>query len=143
MTKYRPCQMQNILILVARVLLVWLFVIFGWPKLSNFAGTVAYMGHVGAPVPMLAAIIAVAMEFFGGIAILLGVLTRPLALLYFVYTLSTALIGHHYWTMTGPARMMAEIGFYKNISIMGGFLLLYVTGAGAYSLDGLRAHQSA
>jgi putative oxidoreductase len=28
-------------------------------------------------------------------------------------------------------------GFYKNLSIMGGFLLLCVTGAGKYSIDGL------
>jgi putative oxidoreductase len=30
---------------------------------------------------------------------------------------------------------MAEINFYKNISIAGGFLLLFVTGAGKYSVD--------
>ena len=27
--------------------------------------------------------------------------------------------------------------FYKNLSIMGGFLLLYITGAGKYSIDAL------
>lgn len=143
MTKHRPEQTQNGIILLARVLLALLFILFGWPKLSHFTGTIAYMGYVGAPVPTLAAIIAVAMECFGGIALALGLFTRPLALLFFVYTLGTALIGHHYWTMSGPARLMAEIGFYKNFSIMGGFLLLFVTGAGAYSLDGLRQRQSA
>jgi putative oxidoreductase len=30
-------------------------------------------------------------------------------------------------------------GFYKDLSIMGGFLLLYITGAGAYSIDSLRS----
>lgn len=143
MTKHKVSPTQNLTILVARLLLVWLFVLFGWPKLHDFTGTVAYMGYVGAPLPLLAAIIAVAMEFFVGIALLLGIFTRPLALLFFVYTFGTALIGHHYWSLTGSARMMAEIGFYKNLSIMGGFLLLYVTGAGAYSLDGLRTRQRA
>jgi putative oxidoreductase len=37
--------------------------------------------------------------------------------------------------MTGPAQMEATINFYKNFSIIGGFLLLYVTGAGKYSVD--------
>lgn len=126
-------------ILLGRVLLIWLFVTYGWPKLLNFGGTAAYMGHVGAPFPVLAAIIAVIMEFFVGIAVLIGIFTRPLALLLFLYTFGTALIGHHYWTMTGTEQYENEINFYKNLSIMGGFLLLYVTGAGKYSIAGLFA----
>lgn len=137
MPKTKPVRSADGTILLARILLVWLFVMFGWSKLTGFSGTEAYMAHVGAPFPVLAAIIAVAMEFFAGLAVLFGVFTRPLALLFFVYTLGTALIGHHYWTMTGQAQYMNEINFYKNISIMGGFLLLYVTGAGKYSLDSL------
>jgi putative oxidoreductase len=57
--------------------------------------------------------------------------------LMFFYTLGTALIGHRYWTMTGADRVDSMDSFYKNLSIMGGFLLLYVTGAGKYSIDGL------
>jgi putative oxidoreductase len=37
--------------------------------------------------------------------------------------------------MTGVEQVEAMINFYKNVSIIGGFLLLYVTGAGKYSLD--------
>ena len=33
------------------------------------------------------------------------------------------------------AQFEAMINFYKNVSIMGGLLLLYVTGAGKYSID--------
>jgi putative oxidoreductase len=47
----------------------------------------------------------------------------------------TAVIGHHYWTLTDPERSMNVTQFYKNMSIIGGFLLLSVTGAGKYSLD--------
>jgi putative oxidoreductase len=65
----------------------------------------------------------------------LGVLTRPLALLLALYTLGTALIAHHFWTMEGGDRYANAINFYKNISIIGGLLLLYVTGAGKYSVD--------
>ena len=128
-------QRKDELILVARVLLMILFVIFGWSKLTGFSGTVAFMATEGAPVPTLSAIIAVVMEFFVGIAILIGFYTRPLALLFALYTLVTALIGHHFWTMIGDERMANMINFYKNISIMGGLLLLCVTGAGRYSVD--------
>lgn len=125
------------LILIARILLVLLFIIFGWEKLTAFSTTVSYMTQTGAPAPQLAAVIAIVMELFVGIALLLGLLTRPLAILLLIYTFATALIGHHYWTMTGTAQFEAEINFYKNMSIMGGLLLLFVTGAGAYSVDRL------
>ena len=60
---------------------------------------------------------------------------RPLAVLMAFYTLATGFIGHHYWTMTGLDQYANEINFYKNVSIMGGFLALYIAGAGKYSLD--------
>ncbi len=132
-------KMRDATILIARILLVPLFIIFGWSKITNFGGTVAYMAQTGLPVPALAAIFAIFVEFFVAIVILLGIYTRPLALLMVVYTLATALVGHHYWMMTGPARFESEINFFKNISIMGGFLLLYVTGPGRYALQAGRA----
>lgn len=128
-------QQKDPLLLAARVLLMVLFVLFGWQKLTGFSGTVAYMTSTGAPVPMLSAIIAVVMEFAVGIAIVLGFFTRPLALLLALYTFGTALIGHHYWTMTGMEQYANMINFYKNISIIGGLLLLSVTGPGRFSLD--------
>jgi putative oxidoreductase len=122
-------------LLLARILLSVLFLIFGWGKLTNFGGTMAYFEHDGVPIPALATLIAIVMELFVGILIVLGVFTRPLALLLALYTLATALIGHPYWTITGPAQLEAEINFYKNISIIGGLILLYVTGAGRYAVD--------
>jgi putative oxidoreductase len=86
-------------------------------------------------VPELSAVIAVVMEFVVGIALLVGFYTRPLALLLAVYTLGAAFIGHHYWNMTGAVQYDNMIHFYKNISIIGGLLLLCVTGAGKYSID--------
>jgi len=128
-------QRKDELILLARILLMLLFVIFGWEKLTGFSGTVAYMASTGIPSPTLAAIIAVVMEFFVGIALVIGLYTRPLALLLALYTLATALIGHQYWAMTDGARMENMINFYKNMSIIGGLLLLCVTGPGKYSVD--------
>jgi putative oxidoreductase len=122
-------------ILIARVLLMILFVLFGWSKLTGFTGTVAIMVAEGAPLPTVAAIVAVVMEFFVGIAIVLGFYTRPLALLLALYTLAAAVIGHHYWTMLDGDRVTNMINFYKNVSIMGGLLLLCITGPGKYSID--------
>jgi putative oxidoreductase len=122
-------------LLLARVLLSALFLIFGWAKLTDFGATVGDFAHSGVPHPDLATIVAIIMEFFVGILIVFGVLTRPLALLLALYTLGTALVGHAYWTMTGAGQLDAEINFYKNVSIIGGLILLYVTGPGRYAVD--------
>ncbi|HEY8230663.1 MAG TPA: DoxX family protein [Rhodanobacteraceae bacterium] len=122
-------------LLLARILMVILFVWSGWGKLIGFSGTVAMTTGMGLPIPTVAAIVVVVVEFFVGIAVALGFLTRPLALLLAAYTLATAFIGHHYWTMTGDAQVANMINFYKNVSMTGGFLLLAVTGPGKYSID--------
>ena len=126
---------KNEVLLVARILMMILFVMFGWAKLTGFSGTVAYMASTGAPVPMLSAIIAVVMELAVGIALVVGFYTRPLAVILGLYTLGTAIIGHHFWNMTGAEQYANLINFYKNISIIGGLLLLVVTGPGKYSFD--------
>lgn len=126
---------RNEELLVARVLLMALFVIFGLDKFLNFSGTAEYMESVGLPLPTLAAFSALVMEFFVGLAILLGFYTRPLALALLLYTVITALIGHRYWALTGGVRLDTMIHFYKNMGIAGGLLLLCITGPGRYSLD--------
>jgi putative oxidoreductase len=123
------------LFLLARVLLSLLFILFGWQKLAGFSGTVGYMTSVGAPAPTVFAIVAVVMEFAVDIAIVLGFCTRLLALLLALYTLGAAFIGHHYWTMTGVEQYANMVNFYKNLSIIGGLLLITATGPGRYSLD--------
>jgi putative oxidoreductase len=123
-------------LLAARVLLMVLFLLFGWQKLTGFSDTVAYMATTGVPLPTLFALVAVAMECVVGILLLVGFYTRPLALLLALYTIGTALIGHRYWTMTGIEEYGSMINFYKNVCIAGGLLLLVLTGPGRYSLDG-------
>lgn len=125
------------LILAARLLLATLFLIFGWRKLRDYWGTVRQIVQLGAPMPALAAAIAIFMELPVALAVAVGAFTRASALLLAFYTLGTAHIGHRYWTMTGTDLVDSMDGFYKDLSIMGGFLLLCITGAGKYSIDAL------
>lgn len=126
---------KNEIILVARILMMVLFLISGWAKLTGFSGTVAYLTAAGAPLPMVAAAVAVFMEVFAALALAIGFYTRPIAFLYALFVLGTALIAHHYWSMVDPDRAANMIHFYKNLSIIGGLLLLGVTGPGKYSMD--------
>jgi putative oxidoreductase len=125
------------IILAARLLLAALFLIFGWRKLRDRAGTVSQMAHLGVPLPPLAAAVSTFMELAVAFAVAVGVFARLAALLMASYTVGTAFFGHRYWTVAAADRVESMDGFYKDLSIVGGFLLLYVTGAGKYSIDAL------
>lgn len=136
---HRQPAFSDPLLLAARLLIALLFVLFGWDKLIDFPNTIGLMQQEGAPLAPLAAAIAVVMEVPVAIAIAAGAFTRPLVLLMALYTLGTALIGHHYWTMTGADHYANEINFYKNLAIIGGLFAVYVAGPGRLSVDTLRA----
>ncbi|SUB70056.1 Inner membrane protein yphA [Pluralibacter gergoviae] len=120
-------SLRPLLLLIARIAVVALFIIFGVPKMTGFSGTVEYMAAVGAPLPMLSAIIAVVMEVLVAILIVLGFFTRPLAVIFLLYTLGTAVIGHHYWNMTGADVAPNMINFYKKYQYRGG---IFTAGTG-------------
>ncbi|WP_296230714.1 DoxX family protein [Pseudomonas sp. UBA4617] len=126
---------RDTLLLIARILLMVLFILSGWGKLTGFEGTVGYMTSLGAPAPTLAAAVAVVMEFVVGILLILGFYTRPLAFLFALFVLGTALLGHPFWNMVDPERSANMTQFLKNLGIMGGLLLLAVSGPGRFSLD--------
>jgi len=131
------------LLLASRVLMMLLFIVFGSQKVLGYSETTMYFAHQGVPLPAIATSVAIMMELGVGTAIVLGLFTRPLAILLAAYTLATAMIGHAFWTMSGPDRLEAEINFFKNVSIMSGLFVLFVTGAGRFSLDGKWAGQLA
>ena len=124
-------------ILAARLFLPTLFLIFGWRKVRNYSGTVSQMVQDGLPMPVLAAAIATFMELPVTFAVAVGAFTRPSAALLVLYTLGTSLAEHRYWTVRGEGQLESMEAFYKNLGIMGGFLLLYIAGAGKYSIDAL------
>ncbi|MBB1584997.1 DoxX family protein [Serratia sp. OS31] len=128
---------KDFILLIARVLIVILFILFGYPKLTGFNETVHYMASLGVSVPTFAATIAVLMEVGASILIVLGFFTRPIALAFALYTVGAGIVGHAYWHMFSDIVTMKAnmLHFYKNISITGGFLLLSITGPGAWSLD--------
>ena len=123
------------LLLISRLLMMVLFINFGLQKLLGYSGTVGYFVQQGVPLPYVATPIAIVMELGVGSAIALGLFVRPLAILLAIYTLATGLLGHPFWSMVGADQLEAEINFFKNISIMSGLFLLYMTGAGRFSLD--------
>jgi putative oxidoreductase len=73
MTTFGSERVRDEVLLVARILLIVLFLAFGWSKLTGYAGTVGYMTQVGAPMPSVAALVAIVVEVFVALAVALGV----------------------------------------------------------------------
>jgi putative oxidoreductase len=114
-----------------------IFLNSGFHKLMGLDGFAGYLaGHgvaVGAyPVAVLAACI----EFFGALCVLVGLGTRYAAVLLALFTLAAALIAHRFWEISDPAMYVNQMNhFMKNVTIIGGFLVLYATGPGRLSID--------
>ncbi len=113
---------------LARVLLALLFIVSGLGKLSDVSGFAGFMASGG--IPAFLAWPVVLFEILGGLALLLGVLTRPVALAMAGFCLLSGLLYHFV-----PSDQMQMSSFYKNLGLTGGFLLLAVQGAGALALD--------
>jgi len=121
-------------ILGGRVLLSVLFILAGYGKLTDLAGTAGWFGSIGLPVPAVTAVVVGLVELLGGLAILVGFRTRVAAIVLALFTLGATAVAHLDFSQAGNALMLQ-----KNLAIAGGFLLLAVLGAGAFSLDGRRA----
>jgi putative oxidoreductase len=124
----------DFIILVARIMIGLIFVLSGWPKLLHFQATVASLTHRG--IPEFLAYLGPPVEFFGGLALLLGFATPYAALLILLFTMIATFTSHRFWEYTDATQYRAQsTNFWKNISMMGGMLLLCVTAGGRYSLD--------
>ena len=121
--------------LLGRILMSAIFITSGFGKLVGFAATAHMIGSKGVPLPGVAAVIAVLIELGGGLAILFGCKTRWAALAFVVFLIVITPIFHDFWTMEGAARQANQINFMKNLTILGGVVLLYAFGPGRYSID--------
>jgi len=120
--------MRDITLLVARLLLAAIFIWSGYNKLVNYDYMQGYMVSVGLPgwsMPIL-----ILWELGGGLLLLLGAFTRPVALALAVFSVVSACIAHRNF-----ADVNQLIHFMKNLGLTGGYLYVVYTGAGALSLD--------
>jgi putative oxidoreductase len=98
-------QLDGIPSLLIRIYLAPVMLQAGWNKYSNFADTAAWFGHpdwgLGLPFPALMASLAIGAELFGGILLLLGLLTRLVSIPLMVTMLIAAFSVH--WPNGWPA----------------------------------------
>jgi putative oxidoreductase len=126
------------LLLVARVLLGLVFVLSGYGKLTGLAAFSASLAARGVPAPEVFGIVGACVEFFGGVAVVLGVASRYVAVLMIVFVVVATLISHRFWEHADPQQFRAQQGqFMKNVTMIGGYVLLFACGGGRFSMDAL------
>ena len=126
----------DVLILLGRIMLAWLFVGVAYGTIINFAGSLSYFTSLKLPAPALFTWVALVLELVMSVGLILGIGTRYAAILIFVFVVVATAIAHRYWEYpAGPQQIGQYNNFLKNISIMGGALTIFVTGAGRFSLD--------
>ena len=126
---------SDALALVGRILLGSIFVLSGFQKLMGFSGLAAGIAGKGLPMPEVLAVLTIAIELGAGLLLVVGWKARWAALLLFLFTIPITLTFHNFWAMAGAEAAMNEIHFMKNVSIMGGMLLVAAFGPGRYSVD--------
>ena len=116
-------------LLAARLLIAYLFVMEGWGKIVYYAGVQDYMTQFGVDPRLLP--LSIALELGAGLALAVGLLTRPAALALAAFSVLVAILFHR----NGSDSETLEL--HKDLAIAGGLLALAIAGAGAWSLDAL------
>ena len=134
----------DLVLLVGRIAIGWIFVQSGYGKVTSllgFAPPDAYAGFLrglvnqGVPIPSVLGVVGAFSEIIGGVAVVLGLWTRPAALLLLVFTIIATAISHKYWTYPADQMRNQNAHFFKNVAIIGGFCFLFVSGAGRVRVE--------
>jgi putative oxidoreductase len=133
-----PAHVRDPLALIARVLLALMFILAGFGKIGGFSGTAGYIASKGLPLPQLVAVLTIAVELGGGLAVLAGLYTRWAALALALFTLAASVLFHNWWAFPAEQQMVQNLMFMKNVAVAGGMLALVAFGAGAWSIDAKR-----
>jgi putative oxidoreductase len=130
-------QRLNAALAILRVVIGSIFIAHGAQKLFVFglAGVAGAFGQMGVPVPSVTGAAIAFLEFFGGIALVLGLFTQPLALLLAADMLGAIVLVKINKGLIG--------GYEFELSLMGIALALALAGAGEYSLDRVLAARKA
>lgn len=127
------------LVVIGRVLLALMFIVAGWGKLTNIAGTAGYITSGGLPLATLLAVVVGLLELLGGIAIAIGFQARWSALALALFTLLATVLFHRFWAVPADQAFVQQLMFMKNLSVAGGLFIVAALGAGPASVDARRA----
>jgi putative oxidoreductase len=125
---------QGAVVVLGRFFFALIFLMAGANHFNK--QTIGYAASQGVPLASIAVPLSGVIAIAGGVSILLGYRARLGAWLIVLFLIPVSFMMHKFWTVTDP--MMAQIQmilFMKNVSMLGGALLISHFGAGPFSLD--------
>ncbi|SIP99732.1 putative oxidoreductase [Rhizobium sp. RU35A] len=137
---------NNAILLIARVLLSFIFILSGFGKLTDPAATAGMITGAGLPAATALAYLAGLFELVTGLAVLVGFQVRIVGWALAAFCVFTGAVFHS-GTVAVPGWPDAALGWIntlngimmmKNFTLAGAYILLATVGAGAYSLDARR-----
>jgi putative oxidoreductase len=133
---------------LGRILIPIVFLVAGIQNLMNIGDIAKMLADNAVPIPdeivpylgtipkyeALGYLIA-AIEIICGLMVLIGLKARWAALVLIVFTACAIIFVHHFWDMQGAAMLQSRTDALKNLSILGGLLLIVAVGSGPSSVD--------
>jgi len=129
---------QGAVVVLGRFFFALIFLLAGANHFNK--QTIDYAASQGVPLASIAVPLSGVLAIAGGLSILLGYRAKLGAWLIVLFLIPVSLMMHKFWTVSDP--MMAQIQmilFMKNVSMLGGALLISQFGAGPFSLDARRS----
>jgi putative oxidoreductase len=126
---------QDFIILAGRVCLGWIYMQSGFRKIWDMAAVAKTYPARGLPEFM--AYVATPIELVVGLFLIVGFATRYSAFVILIFTIVASFSSHAYWTFPEAQRAMQHTQFFKNLSMKGGLILLFITAGGKFSVDWL------
>ena len=140
MSILRPASVRQISLglTVLRIVAGITICMHGYQKLFvyGFGGVTGAFTQMGIPLPGLTGPVIGVLEFFGGIALIIGIFTRPIAALLALDMLGAILFVRMKGGFFSPTGMELEF------MLFGTFVALSLAGAGASSVDEAIARRS-
>lgn len=132
--------MRNIVDLIGRILLSFIFLYDAYDSIFYFKATKAKMTAYGLTWNQnLLLVGAIFLLILGGTLVLIGYRARFGAILLLLYWVPVTFIVHSFWNDPEPERRLQAILFTKNLAIIGGLLMVWANGAGKFSVKRILA----
>lgn len=115
--------------LVGRLALGAIFLAHGWPKIKDLSKPIGFVKGTGWPGGATFAVLFTLLEFFGGIALILGLLTQFVAILFVLEMIAT--------TVFSKTKLNKKfiLGYELDLGYAALALVLALLGPGSWSLD--------
>ncbi len=128
----------NVVVLAGRLLFSAIFIVAGLGHFSQ--QEIGYAAHAGVPMAGLLVPLSGVLALAGGLSVLLGYRARIGAWFLVLFLIPVTLMMHNFWAVKDPMQAQMQMAhFLKNLSMLGGSLLISHFGAGPLSLDARRA----